>query len=92
MKIAIPYTGIHSTKSEYLMPKDVFSSLDWQAEKIRWVWMNGEALCELLAIPYNKANVTALGKTYRKLPDIAFRKSNGTRLMLIPPLRTTDQL
>lgn len=89
MKIVIPYSAELDVPVQFKIPETVFDRFNWQAYRHDWQWMNAEALCDLLDLPFNKSVATWLGMRYRKQPRATVRKSNGVRLMLIPPMRDT---
>lgn len=80
---SVPYTQ-HSCLE---ICENAMASLDWDAPKESWFWMNGSALAKLLRLPTSKPSVTALGMAYRRHPKGMTKRFAFARLMLIPPLR-----
>lgn len=80
----------HNQDYEVLDPvrERLMSRFNWQADEVVWEWRTAtDILGDLGFDRPNKADVTACGMTVLSVNGKRNRKSNGRRLLLVPPMR-----
>lgn len=80
----------HNQDYEVLDPvrERLMSRFNWQSDDVFWEWRTAtDILGDLGFDRPNKADVTACGMTVLSVNGKRSKKSNGRRLLLIPPLR-----